>query len=108
MRAYEEAVPVPHLFVVAGGDEVVVLDEAFGGADGLRLELGVGGGDVGERLGEVVRFICRGSVRHHTEANCDEKSVSDLHVPIIVTRIRPLVPKIAISGLSFADTLRPG
>ncbi len=51
VEADEESVPIPHLVVVAGGDEVGVLDVSVGGADGLRGEaIEVGGEVVEERL----------------------------------------------------------
>ena len=58
MKADEEAVPVPHLGVVAGGDEVGVLDVSVGGADGLRSEAGEIGGEVVEECGGIGFVEC--------------------------------------------------
>jgi hypothetical protein len=38
MRADEEAIPVPHLVVVAGRNQVRILDEPFGRLDRLRRQ----------------------------------------------------------------------
>ena len=53
MEADEEAVPIPHLRVVSGGNEVGVLDVAVGGADGLGREACEIGGEIVEEGGGV-------------------------------------------------------
>ena len=53
VKADEEAIPVPHLVVVAGGDQIGVLDVSVGGADGLGGKAVEVGGQVVEERGGV-------------------------------------------------------
>src|SRR5208282_2663335 len=52
-----EAIPVPHLFVEAGWNQIVVLEVAFRGADGLRFQFRVSGGNVIEEWLQVLRSV---------------------------------------------------
>ena len=51
MSANEEPVPVPHLRVVSGRDEVRVLHEPIGGTNGLWSQEGEVGGKAGQERG---------------------------------------------------------
>jgi hypothetical protein len=49
--ADKESIPVPHLRVVSGGNEIWVADISLSGADGLGSEAGEVGGETGEEDG---------------------------------------------------------
>ena len=49
--ANEETIPIPHLRVIASGDQIGVANVALSGADGLGRERGEVGGEAGEQRG---------------------------------------------------------
>jgi hypothetical protein len=60
VRPDEKSIPVPHLFVISAGNQVVVFEVALRGTNGLRFELGVGCGHASKQQAQVVGRFCLG------------------------------------------------
>ena len=78
MAADEKAIPIPHLPVVARGNQVVVFDEALGRPYGLWFKLHVLGGDIGEQLCEPPRVGAGSGGERGSHAQCERQGDDDL------------------------------